>query len=141
MKKLIFDNSDNFYKSLKEAVDSGEEVTIVTDFESYDEVPEKLKKIYNFEDHKSSQWIDPFTKHFVAESFVTGSINMNALYVMGAAVAGAGVGALAGGPIGAAAGAGIGAIVGSIAAAMSDGYDIEFVIDANGKLIIKMKKK
>ena len=141
MRKIEFRDNGDFYDALKNALESGEDVEIATEFRSYDQVPQKLKDVFELEKSRSSTWIDLITGDFVALSHAASALNMNALYVLGAAGVGAAVGVWVGGPVGAGVGALVGAAAGAVAAAVSqDDFEVEIEITADGRLVIRVKK-
>lgn len=138
-RSLVFKDTDTFYDELKAALKSGDEIDIVTDYERYTDLPEKLKVIFELERAHSSKWVDLSTNAFIAGATAHSALNTKALVVFGAAAAGAGIGAL-GGPVGAAVGAVLGLAAGTVTAVLMDQAHQVFVeIDMRGKLKIKVR--
>lgn len=138
-RSMKFEDSPRFYKELKEALERKENIVVVTDFKRFDEVPERLKEIFELNKSRSDGWMNLTTGMFITGAVAHSMLNANALYVL----AGAGVGAAAGGavagPPGAVVGAGVGAIVGVIAAAsMRKRFDVKVKISPTGGLSIEV---
>lgn len=135
MRKIVFQDSKQFYTELKEVLSSDQEVEIVTDYERFSDLPQDLKDIFELHYHRSNKWINIHTGAFIPMSKVAAGINLKPLYVIATAGVGAVAGGIAAGPIGATVGAGVGAIVGICAAAMdSEKYKVDIQVDINGKL-------
>lgn len=139
MQKLVFSGTEAFYRELKKSLEQGEQVEVITSYERYSDLPEQLKVIFELHKNKSEKWVNVATGAFIPYSIAVTSINYSALYIIGTAVVGAGLGVVFAGPVGAAVGGGIGAIVGAAAVVMSNGkHQVEIEIDASGKLRIKV---
>ncbi|WP_072620384.1 hypothetical protein [Spirulina major] len=139
MRKLVFSDTETFYRELKIALEQGEQVEVVTDYKRYSDLPEKLKTIFELHKNKSGEWIHVATGAFIPLSTSVTTINYSVLFILGGAGMGALVGAIVGGLVGAAVGGGIGAIVGTVAVATSSGkHHVEIEIDASGKLRLKI---
>jgi hypothetical protein len=138
MQKLVFSDTEMFYLELKTALEQGEQVDVITNYEQYSDLPEQLKTIFELHKNKSESWVNVNTGAFVASSVVATSINYSALYILSAAVAGAIVGAFVG-PIGAAVGSGIGACIGVVAVVAVNGkHHVDIEIDVSGKLRLRI---
>jgi hypothetical protein len=143
---LVFQDTEKFYRELKVALEQDEPVEVITDYQRYSDLPERLKTIFELEKYKSGTWVNVATGAFIPSSAAVTGINYNALYYIagafGAVVGAAGVGAIIGGPIGAAVGGGIGALgalVGVIAVATSsEKHNVVIEIDINGKIRIRI---
>lgn len=140
MRKLVFRDTEKFYSELKVALEQDEPVEVITDYQRYSDLPERLKTIFELEKYKSGTWVNVATGAFIPSSAAVAGISYNALYhIAGVAVGGAGVGAIIGGPIGAAVGGGIGALVGVIAVAISSRqHNVDIEIDAIGKIRLRI---
>lgn len=135
MRKLVFSDTKTFYRELKTALEQGEKVEVVTDYERYSDLPEKLKAVFELHKSKSGAWVSVATGAFIPGSSSAAGINYFFLYVL----TGAGIGAIAGftvgGPVGVAVGGSIGAIAGVVAAATSGGkHSVIIEIGRDGKL-------
>ncbi|MCK6537388.1 MAG: hypothetical protein L6Q84_30840 [Polyangiaceae bacterium] len=145
---IQFADTEGFYADLKGALDKRESITIETSFERYDDVPQQLRDICALK--RGMALSDGASGLFVVGMRAPTDLNVRVLYVIGAAAAGAGIGAAVGGipsagvgaGPGAAVGAAIGAGVGVVAAAVTQGkFDVELVIDAKGRLTIRINPK
>jgi len=140
MRKLVFQDTEKFYRELKVALEQDEPVEVITDYQRYSDLPDKLKTIFELHKHKSGTWVNLYTGAFNPSSAAVTAINYNALYHIAAA---AGAGAIVGGffgPVGVAVGGGIGAIVGAMAVAVSSGkHDVDIEIDAKGKFRLRIR--
>lgn len=140
MRKLVFSDTETFYRELKTALEQGEQVEVITDYERYSDLPEKLKTIFELHKNKSDAWVNVATGAFIPYSAAATQINYSALYILASAGAGAVFGAIVGGAVGAALGSGIGAIVGTVAVATLGGrHHVDTEIDMNGKLRLKIR--
>lgn len=142
MRKLVFSDTEAFYTTLKAALEQDEQVEIITDYQRYSDLPERLKTLFELDKYKSETWVIVTTGEFRPHSAAVSAINYNALYYFAGAVGAAGVGAIIGlpfGPIGVAVGGGIGALVGVITAATSSGkHNVDIEIDVNGKIRLRI---
>jgi hypothetical protein len=139
MQKLVFSDTEEFYRELRIALEQGKQVEIITNYKRYSDLPEKLKTIFELHKNKSGEWVNIATGAFIPYSAAVTTINYSFLYVIGAAGAGAIVGGLFVGPVGAAVGGSIGALVGTVAVATLNGrHHVEIEIDASGKLRLKI---
>jgi hypothetical protein len=139
MRKLVFSDTEMFYRELKTALEQSEQVEVITDYERYSDLPEKLKTIFELHKNKSGEWVNIATGAFIPYSAGVTALNYSALYIFAGAGAGAILGFIVGGPVGAAVGGGIGAIVGTVAVVTSSGrHHVDIEIDANGKLRLKI---
>lgn len=139
--KMNFEDTDAFYKKLKDGLSTGEHIEVITNYKKYTDLPERFRKIFETERYKHEGWINVKTLAFVPMSKAVTKINYQALYVLGGAAVGALVG-FVGGPFGAAVGGALGAAAGVAAAAMaSDKHDVEIEIDAEGKLKVKIQPR
>lgn len=139
MRKLVFSDTETFYRELKTALEQGEQVEVITDYKRYSDLPEKLKAIFELHKNKSGEWVNVATGAFIPFSVAITTINYSVLYILASAGTGALFGAIVGGPVGAAVGGGIGAIVGTVAVAISRGkHHVDIEIDASGKLRLKI---
>ncbi|MEG4507683.1 hypothetical protein QUA81_14595 [Microcoleus sp. F6_B4] len=123
-----------FYRELKTALEQSEQVEVITDYERYSDLPEKLKTIFELHKNKSGEWVNITTGAFIPYSAAVTALNYSALHIFAGAGAGAILGFIVGGPVGAAVGGGIGAIVGTLAVVTSGRHHVDIEIDANGKL-------
>ena len=151
MKTLNYENNTAFYSALAAALKSGERIVLVTPFRSMDEVPQRLKDIFELENGGDRSWVNAASGVFVAGTLASQAtaVPMNyrpvvvlASTAVGAGV-GAGVGAIAGG-VGAAPGAGAGALIGLaagvLAASQMEGaHETEVEIDKEGRLKFHIK--
>jgi hypothetical protein len=139
MRKLVFSDTEMFYRELKTALEQSEQVEVITDYERYSDLPEKLKTIFELHKNKSGEWVNIATGAFIPYSAGVTALNYSALYIFAGAGAGAILGFIVGGPVEAAVGGGIGAIVGTVAVVTSSGrHHVDIEIDANGKLRLKI---
>jgi hypothetical protein len=139
VRKLTFRDNEDFYSELKAALESSENIEVLTDFERFSDVPPKLKAIFKLHEHRTDRWVHAVTGVFVPAAGVAAALNPNSLYVTGGAAVGGTAGFLIGGPLGAAVGATLGAAVGAVAAAVrQDRFKVEIEIDIKGKLKIKI---
>ena len=140
MKRMKFQDNKAFYRKLKQAVADGEEVEVVTNFTSIDEVPQNLRAIFELDSHADASWLDPSTRLFCARATAPVGFNAKPLYVLSATGAGAGIGFMMGGPFGAAVGGALGMAAGTIAANVADARETEVIVTKDGKLIIRTKR-
>ncbi|XWK91156.1 MAG: hypothetical protein U7127_14230 [Phormidium sp.] len=140
MRKLVFRDTEKFYSELKVALEQDEPVEIITDYQRYSDLPERLKTIFELEKYKSGTWVNVATGAFIPFGAAVTGINYNALYHIAGA---AGVGAIVGGffgPVGVAVGGAIGATVGAIAVAISsEKHEVEIKIEPPGILVIRIR--
>lgn len=142
MKTIKLDADPNIYRTIQTIVATGEPVAVETEYRSLGEIPKKVRDAFGLDDAAEPSWVDSFTGKFVAGATVPTKTNLRGAITAGAAVAGAGAGALMGGPVGAGVGAVVGAGVGAIVAAVTqDKVRAHIEIDARGKLIIKIDPK
>jgi hypothetical protein len=140
MRKLVFADNETFYSELKKALEQGEQVEVITNYERYSDLPERLKTIFELHKHKSGAWVNVATGAFIPLSVAPTGLNYSALYILVPTGVGAIVGGLLVGPIGAAVGGGIGALAGVVAVATSSGkHEVDIEIDASGKLKLKIR--
>lgn len=140
MRKLVFSDTEAFYRELKAALEKSESVEVITDYERYSNLPERLKQIFELHKNKSGIWVNVATGAFIPRSVTATTIDYSALYVIGSAGVGAAFGVVVGGPIGAAVGGGLGALIGVTAAVIqSRKHEVEIEVDASGKLHLKIK--
>lgn len=140
MRKLVFSDTEAFYQELKTTLERGDLVEVVTGYEHYSELPERLKKIFELHKNKSGTWVNVATGSFIAGAAAVTSIDYSALYVIASAGAGALFGVAVAGPVGAAIGGGLGALVGISAAAMLSGkHEVDIEVDTKGKLHLKVR--
>ncbi|HIK18770.1 MAG TPA: hypothetical protein IGS53_26285 [Leptolyngbyaceae cyanobacterium M33_DOE_097] len=139
MRKLVFSDTETFYRELKTALEQGEQIEVITDYKRYSDLPEKLKTIFELHKNKSGEWVNVATGAFIPLSASVTTINYSILYILAGAGVGALFGTIVGGPVGAAVGGGIGAIVGAVAVATASGkHHVDIEIDASGKLRLKI---
>ena len=117
---LYYEDDDSFYTRLAAMEKTGERFTVATPFTKYEELPERLKRIFSVED-KNGRWVNT-EGEFVRGASAAAKYNRGALVIGGMTATGAGIGAGGGallGGIGAAPGAVAGAMLGMIAGAVS----------------------
>lgn len=135
MKKLVFRDTKKFYSKLRKALESGQQVEVVTDYDHFSDLPQELKDIFELHRYRTDEWVNVATGAFIANSAAQIGLDYKPLYVLAASGTGAVAGGFMGGPAGAAAGAGVGALVGMGAAAMASGkHETNIEVDAAGKL-------
>ncbi|MBE9227302.1 hypothetical protein IQ264_17895 [Phormidium sp. LEGE 05292] len=147
MRKLVFQDTEKFYRELKVALEQDEPVEVITDYQRYSDLPERLKSIFELHKHKSGTWVNLHTGAFVPSAAAFTAINYNALYQIAAAGGAAGVGAIVGGfvggPVGVALGGVIGATVGATVGAMAFAisnkeHDVEIKIKRTGEIWLRI---
>jgi hypothetical protein len=140
MKKLVFSDTEEFYKELTEALKSGEEVEVITSYKRFSDLPHRLKQIFELHKYKSDTWVNVSTRAFIPNSVAPVGLNLKALIVLGSTATGAGVGAIFGAIPGAAIGAVIGLTSGAAAAVLMDqNHQVEVEVDTDGRLRIKLQ--
>jgi hypothetical protein len=136
---LVFQDGDAFYARLRDALKSGDEIEVITNYARYADVPEKLKEVFELEKHRSGKWVNVGTGLFVPGTGAIAALNTKSLVVLAAVAGGALAGCLAG-PFGAAVGAGVGLAAGTVASVMMDReHEAEVEIDKSGKLTIRIR--
>lgn len=134
-----FEDHSAFYSDLKRRLESGQAVEVKTDFTRYEQLPSKFKELFELDKHRSEAWA---SRHaFVAHAIMPASLNFGVLAIFAAAASGAAVGSLFG-PVGTVVGALTGLIVGSVSVAVSSNdSNVEIVIDARGRLTIRIRPR
>lgn len=136
---LDFNDTDEFYSRLNDALKSGSEVEILTNFKTPKDVPDRLQsalggKQFNTELNKLSA---SASSALIAGSASSFQIN----WVVLCGCAGAAIGAATGGPPGAVAGGVIGICIGFVASIVREDADKEITLEVglDGKLKVKIK--
>lgn len=136
---LNFEDTDEFYSRLSDALKSGNEIEILTNFKTQKDVPDRLKsalggKKFNTELTNLSSSVG---SAYIAGASASFQIN----WVVLCGCSGAVIGAATGGPAGAAAGGAIGVCVGFVASLVREDADKEITLEVglDGKLKVKIK--
>ena len=138
---LIFQDSEEFYQQLSKMFRAEDPFTVQTPYKNYDELPNRLKKIFKSAKRKNVSrvsWVSatvyPLTKTPGALKIIIGSTSFGA-------VAGLGAGTLLGdnaAVAGAFAGTLLGLLTGSVAAAISQGsHQVEIEVDVHGRILFR----
>lgn len=136
MKTIEFSDNPDFYRQLKKALASKEQIQVITPYTTYGELPQKLKDIFELEKHRSGKWIDLASGKFILGATAAPvGINYRHVYVFASAAVGGLAGVVIGGPVAGAIGASLGALIGMAAGAMESGkHKVEVEITRDGKL-------
>lgn len=136
---LVFSDSDGFYKQLTAALKAGDEIEVLTDYERYSELPDKLKSIFKLDRTRSGQWVNS-AGFFIPGAVVPGSLSVKALTVLSSTAVGAAIGARVYSAPGAAIGAVIGLAAGCAASILMDrSHEVDIEIDVRGKMKIHLR--
>ena len=138
---LIFQDSEEFYQQISKMFRAEDPFTVQTPYKSYDELPNRLKKIFKSAKRRNvslgawfSDTVSPLTKNPGALKIIIGSTSFGA-------AAGLGAGTLLGdnaAAAGAFSGTLLGLLTGSVAAAISQGsHQVEIEVDVHGRILFR----
>jgi hypothetical protein len=137
---LIFQDSEEFYQQLSKMFRAEDRFTVQTPYKNYDELPNRLKKIFKSAKRKNVSQVAGVSAKVSALTKTPGALKIIIGATSFGAAAGLGVGTLLSdnAAAGAFAGTLLGLLTGSVAAAISQGsHQVEIEVDVHGRILFR----